>query len=209
MQNTQSALTGGTLHQSNVNIWDNSTASLRTTVCNPVWKKPQHIIYRWFCTIEVKYVHIVPYRISESMSKENFCPGENFCSAAHRNLTMTDCCAGIHWSPPPGLALMGMSVGLSEAVLGVCPFGQTGYSCTRLTQTELHRAMIHTLLYQLKNWNSDVLEFKRSRSALWVWLWMSWLWHVILPSCCFGSLWRLYLMGSASCLELELERLET
>lgn len=69
------------------------------------------------------------------MGKENFCPDENFSSAAHRSLTVADCCAGIHWSPPPGLASMWVSVGLSETVLGVCPFGQTGYSCTRIAQS--------------------------------------------------------------------------
>lgn len=58
---------------------------------------------------------------------------------------------GTHWAPPADLALREMSVGLSEMVLGICPFGLTGCSCTRLTQTELHRAMIHSLLQYLKN----------------------------------------------------------
>lgn len=64
---------------------------------------------------------------------------------------MTDGCVGVHWSPPPDLAMMGVIVGLSETGLDVYPFGQTGYSCTRPTQTELHRTRIHTPLYQLNN----------------------------------------------------------
>lgn len=68
---------------------------------------------------------------------------------------MADCCAGIPWSLPPDLAWMGVSEGLSETVLDICPFGQTGYSCTPSTQTELHKPRIHTPFYQLKNENSE------------------------------------------------------
>lgn len=60
---------------------------------------------------------------------------------------MSDCCAGTHWTPTLGFALMGVSVGLSETVLDVCPVGLTGCSCIRPTQTELPRTMIHILLY--------------------------------------------------------------
>lgn len=58
---------------------------------------------------------------------------------------------GPRWSPPTAFALMEVSEGLAGGVLGVDPFGLTGYSCTRLIQTELLRTVVQTFLHYLKN----------------------------------------------------------